>query len=81
MPSRETAARVYRRLLATPLAVRIAALTGLVLIVAGYALILARRLCRVPDVQLVTQYALGGMALVICGALVELVLVVVMSRR
>ncbi len=58
-----------------PLTQRLLVLAGLVLIGFGYSLILnSSDIPNAADVQAVSRNALGGMALVICGGVVEVLL-------
>lgn len=69
---RESRSSFIGRLWFMPLTQRLAVLAGLALIGAGFWLILSSSdVPDVADVQAVTRRALGGMALVVCGAVLE----------
>jgi hypothetical protein len=70
------------RLWATPLAQRLAVLAGLALIGIGYVLILdVSTLPNSADLQTVTRQAVGGMALVVFGGVVEVLVLLGVVRR
>ena len=72
-------ANIVRRIWATALVRRLVGLAGLAMILAGYGLIMNPP--AMADVEDVTRHAVGGMVLVSCGGVVEVLVMMGWSRR
>jgi hypothetical protein len=73
---------VIWRILSASLTRRLIGLAGLVMVITGYWMILnTADLPKSADLEAVTRHAVGGMALVVCGGVVEVLVLLVWARR
>ena len=73
---------VIGRILNASLTRRLVGLAGLAIIITGYGLILnTADMAKSADLEAVTRHAVSGMVMVVCGGVVEVLVLMGWSRR